>query len=653
LSIGVVPKQRVIAVRSLALLLLLSGANCAAQAPAPSPRGRTLGVPIGVETLRNPFWYEANGFPDQAKQFWDKDHWDRVLRGWVEEDYNHLIYWVEPWNKHAWQTFLIPHHDQPEARELTALQSAKVTNHVAWIFARSHELGLKNLLFSYFIVTTPSFARAHGMDRDLPVSMSVDFRHNLKDMGHHFGVRNEATRKFTESAIAELFQTYRDLDGLYGSMGEAVPGRRSTWYREAVAPGLMRLSRKPLFLAANWMQPLDDFLEDMAPKDVYPCTWLSVHSNAEVFTDARPYPSYARWLERSPVPAVIEVMHHNLEAGFPFNSPKLAWEIIRECRRFETCQGVVAWFSRDHHDTLMRRALAYYAKNDVPYAEDVWLDILEERYGDRDAAYHFLRAYDASARIMPEVCAVASVPHDLGVSRQLLLPYWYWTDEEPRWSYLASPSRAGVLLSVRHYAMVVARLGDQFRENSGADIKRNRDHPGAQELIWGLGDYPVTPIAHMRDVRRLGATCLEEAEKAVKCVKKNSESARSVFCYMKAYKLLTDYYERKVLSATAALVYAFGGPESDRREAETRGDEAVKCYEAAITFIWENIDNKTGRITGRWLDGKSLTLPELIQRERVDRARLPAVFGWTKRAVPDTSPTAPAPRAGTFAPREP
>ncbi|MBI1915266.1 MAG: hypothetical protein HYS12_11085 [Planctomycetes bacterium] len=608
---------------------------------------------IGVETLRHPYWYAAQGHQAEAEQFWDKAHWDRVLRNWAAEGYNYVLYWVEPWNKHAWQTFLIRHADHPEARELTAAQSDKLIKHVAWIFGRARELGLKNLLFSYFIVTTPAFAKAHGLDRELPVSPAVDFRHNLKDMGYHFGVRNEATRKFTEAALAELFKTYKDLDGLYGAMGEAVPGKRSTWYREAVVPGLKRSGRNPLFLASSWMQPLDDFLEDMAPKEVYGRTWLAVHSNAEVFTDAKVYPTYARWLERAAVPAVVEVMHHNFEAGFPFNSPRLAWEVIRECRRFEHCDGVLAWFSIDHSDSLMRRALAYYARNDVPYSDEPWLEVLQERYGDRDAARHFLNAYNASARITPEVGALAWVPHDLSVSRQLTLPYWYWTEADTRWSYHASPSRGGVLLPLRYYAKVVAQFGEQFRDNSGADGTRNRDHPGAQELIWGLGDYPVTPEAHMRHVRRLGRECLKEAEQALQKVKKNKEEATAVYNYMKAYKLLSDYYERKVLAATAALIFGFGGPQSSKREAEKFADEAVECYERALNFVWEAIDRKSGKIKGRWLGGKALTLPELIEREKRERESLPALFAWSGRPRPDagTGPkSGTGPRYGSYAP---
>ena len=57
-------------------------------------------------------------------------------------------------------------------------------------------------------------------------------------------------------------------------MGEAVPGKRSTWYHEAIVPGLKASGRNPMFLVANWMQPFDDFLADIAPKQIYGNTWL-------------------------------------------------------------------------------------------------------------------------------------------------------------------------------------------------------------------------------------------------------------------------------------------------------------------------------------------------------------------------------------------
>jgi hypothetical protein len=599
----------------------------APEAAKPAHQANALEMRMGVEQLRNPYWYERHGQPEAAKAFGDKQSWDKALRGWADDGYSAVLYWVEPWTETAWQMFLIRHKEFPEAREYTRDQVDKVVEQVNWIFARAHELGLKNFLFTYQVVTTPAFAKAHGLDGAMPLSASVDFRHNLKEMGPAFGVRNEQTRAFTEAAVAELFQTYPDLDGLNGGPSEAVPGKKSTWYKEAVVPGLKRSGRKPISMVMNWMVPQDEFLEDIAPRAVYDNTWLSVHANVEMFTDVQPYPGAVRWAERAGLPTVMEVVHHNHEAGFPANSPRLAAEMVREYRKVENCRGFLAWFLRGDPNDLFRKALGYYGKNGEPYSEGPWVDLLEKRFGDRAAGEHFLRAYDASARIAGEVTALAWTPMDHGVSHLLLLPYWYWTEQDPRFSYFTSPSRGNLLLPLRHYAKVVARLGPMYRDNSGAAYAKNTEHPGAQELSWGLGDYPTTPEAHMRKVRRLGETCLREAEEALKTVRANREQAAAVYHYMKAYKLLTDYYERKVLAATAALIYGFGGPASARAEAERLADEAVARYETAITFIWETIDRKSGNLKGRW-DGKTFTLPELIRHEKQEREQLAKLFQW-------------------------
>jgi len=162
-------------------------------------------VRIRAEQLRNPYWYEKHGGAEEARQFWDREYWERILRTVRDEGYNAVLYLPEPWIEHAWQTFLIRHREFPEARDLAAEEYERVIAQVNWIFDRARGFGLRNFLWSYFVVTTPSFARAHGMDRELPVSESVDYRHNLKDqLGSHFGVRNELTRAF--SSVSSWFR---------------------------------------------------------------------------------------------------------------------------------------------------------------------------------------------------------------------------------------------------------------------------------------------------------------------------------------------------------------------------------------------------------------------------------------------------------------
>ena len=585
-------------------------------------------VRMRAEQLRNPYWYAANGQAEAARQFWDMAYWDGVLSTLAAEGYNAVLYVPEPWQGHAWQTFLIRHDEFPEARDMPPGEYDRVIAQVNRIFRRAHELGLKNFLWSYFSVTTPAYARAHGMDRELPVSESVDYRHNLPEMGFHFGVRNEATRAFTEAAVAEVFKTYGDLDGLCGGMGEALPGKRSTWFRESIVPGLKRCGRNPVFIVDDWMLPLQDFLDDIARPRVYENTWLSIKANGEVFTDPQPYPDALRWAREARMPVLVQVMNLNIEANFPFNSARLAHETVEELRRVPNCAGYVSWFLSSNPNTLFRHALGRYGKTGEGYSDGPWVDVLAGRYGSREAGEHLLRAFDASARIPADLCAFAWLPQDIGRSQILMLPYWHWTLEDPRWGHLTSPARSADLLPLRHYARVVAKHGDRFRDHGGADPRRNTDHPGAQELIWGLTRYPTTPEAHMRHLRRLGDECAASAERALPHVRTNRDEAQRLCDYMKAYQLLTRYYEQKVLAATAASIHEFGGGAKYRDDALAHADAAVARYEEAIHFIEKHIDRGAGTVRGRW--GKTLTLPQLLEHEREERRRLPELFHWPK-----------------------
>src|SRR5262245_13794255 len=71
----------------------------------PPNNAPTLDVRMCVEQLRNPFWYEARGHKDEVKEFWDKNHWERVLKAWAGDGYNAVLYWPEPWTETAWPSF--------------------------------------------------------------------------------------------------------------------------------------------------------------------------------------------------------------------------------------------------------------------------------------------------------------------------------------------------------------------------------------------------------------------------------------------------------------------------------------------------------------------------------------------------------------------
>src|SRR5438309_10139351 len=73
------------------VLLPRSGESHAQQLTEPANDKKAAGIPaalevrMGLEQLRNPYWYEQHGQAQEAKDFWDKNYWERALGQWAEE----------------------------------------------------------------------------------------------------------------------------------------------------------------------------------------------------------------------------------------------------------------------------------------------------------------------------------------------------------------------------------------------------------------------------------------------------------------------------------------------------------------------------------------------------------------------------------------
>jgi hypothetical protein len=70
-----------------------------------------------------------------------------------------------------------------------------------------------------------------------------------------------------------------------------------------------------------------------------------------------------------------------------------------------------------------------------------------------------------------------------------------------------------------------------------------------------------------------------------------------------------------------------GRPSIIYSRADKLADETRARYTTAIQFIWDEIDQKRGSIKGRG-NGKTYTLPELIEHEKQERAQLAKSFKW-------------------------
>ena len=261
--------------------------------------------------------------------FWDRASWERRMSAWSEEGFETLVSYG-PNELTSGENVLARHGEFPEAAELVPPDRERIAEHFRWLFRTARELGLRSLLLTQHVFYTGALGRAHGLDA-LPASPSVGRWHadGYPDfwrggVTRNCGVWNETTRACVESLYAELPGLYPDLAGFYGFLGEPVPGERARIFAEAIAPGLARSGRRPLFVANQWQVPLESYLRHVADPAVYDHTWLGFHGyNSETLTDAKPYPAVVSWSEATGLPTVLDVYPGNCLV-FPLNSPRAA-----------------------------------------------------------------------------------------------------------------------------------------------------------------------------------------------------------------------------------------------------------------------------------------------------------------------------------------
>ena len=115
----------------------------------------------------------------------------------------------------------------------------------------------------------------------------------------------------------------------------------------------------------------------------------------------------------------------------------------------------------------------------------------------------------------------------------------------------------------------------------------------------------------------------------MKTVKKNPDEATQVYHYMNRYQsraITTNarYWLPLPHLSTASIAAATRTPGHNPRLSLTR---QWQCTRLPSITCWEDIDKRSGKITGRW-DGRTLTLPQLIEREKKEKSQLAELFNW-------------------------
>jgi len=564
-----------------------------------------------------------------SPSFWNCTAWEDRLSRWASEGYNAVV-WLGPNEFGAacmGDHLLLRHQEFPEARELAPEQNERIIAQMQVLLGRAKALGMCNLLYTHCIWVTPAFARAHGLDAPMPVSETVSKFHNIPYgpyLSPNCGVRHELTRQYSEAIFVEAMEIYPDLDGYYAPIGECLPGERTSWYREAMAPAFRRCAHKPLVVAHQWQCTLEGFMKNVAPAEVYDNVWLGYHAyNSEQITDAKPYPGLVEWMETTDLSTVAAIYPANVQQ-MPFNSPRFAFDITREMKKHANLRGFLYWEFSPKLDDQFRHALAYYAANPEPYSDEPWVAQLETIVGDRACARHFLNAYNISGRIIPEMCALVFGGSDW-TKRELRLPY----DLLRHAHWATSPVRGQRIVPIGVYTQYAAS-SPMHRDRNGSEYVLP---PYSQEAIWGSEGgsvYDVLPNTHMHKVREMGEACLREAELAMQTAPAGCREAERIYAFMRGYSLLAHYYERKVAAGVAALIAMHTRTAEDRRKAEILADHTLAAYEEASAFLQGTLDGIMREIRGISMQEAAfnIDLPRLLELERADRANLATLFNW-------------------------
>ncbi len=564
----------------------------------------------------------------------DREGWEKELSRYSAEGYTAIIWMIGELSFNGAQTMLRI-EDYPEARELPPEQVEKNIADFTLMFQCAHKLGLRTYLYVSGVAYTKAFARAHDLARPLPASLTVSVEQD--DGPEHWnphGVRTELTRKYVESLYGEMIRTYPDLDGFYGVMGEALPGRRSTWFKEAIAPALRKAARKVHYIVHQWQVPMQQYIEDIAPAEIYDNTWLALHAyNSEQATDAAPYPFVVEWAREVGLPTIFAYYPANIQ-NFPFNSPRFAYEVAQEMKWVPNARGFAYWcHAGEKLSWLFNQALVYYAGHDDVYSDEPWVKIIEKQYGDREAARHFVNAFNASGKLFPELCALVYCPHD-NWRRELRLPYYFMTPDWAPFAWETSRVRGAALQPIWNYTLWSQRDPFQYENNTGWSLDRGKPtaHDNYRQIAaWrteGGSNYDILPLDHMAAIRALADQALSEAEAGLPLVKSNRAHAQAMRDFMQAYQMLARYWETKVKAGIAALQVRYGGGSEKRALAEKWADQALAQYLEAAAFMQAQLDPWLKANRGRPMISEGKGMDKIIEEEKADRQQLAKTFNW-------------------------
>jgi hypothetical protein len=341
--------------------------------------------------------------PETFPFFYDKELWLDYLNFLADNRFNYIAFW----NGHPFDYF-VKLDKYPEAQSGMEQELIEKNNKMLlWLCEEGSKRNIRFLFQFYNIHTSVYFQKAHNLPDEISKPSPL-----LED--------------YTAYTIETFVKAFPQV-GLYITPGEAIDIEYTdTWINDVIFPAIRRTGKSPPVFVRSWGFDLDHAMKIV---DHYPDLYFERKFNVEMIADTVSDPENRLWADLNGNFIVNIHMAANLEP-MRWNPPTYIQKCMQNAQKngsnglhlyprkswrwpygSDIDTSILQW----ERDDLWFEIWGRYAWN--PYRDKVeeeiyWQNRLTMKFGNPDAARHFLSSFESGADVLPALQRLIWLGHD-------------------------------------------------------------------------------------------------------------------------------------------------------------------------------------------------------------------------------------------------
>lgn len=330
--------------------------------------------------------------PKEFPFFYDKKLWEEFLDFMVDQRFNYLILW----NGHPFDYF-VKFDKFKEAQSRLSYEQIQQNNQMLkWLIAEGGKRNIKFFFEFYNINTSVDYQEAHKLPKEISSP-------------------TPELAAYTGYSIARFVHEFPEI-GLCITPGEGLEIKFSDdWINNVIFKAVKSTGYTPTIFMRGWFFDLEHARKIV---ENYPDLCFMRKFNVEMIADKHTDPENEEWAKLNGNFIVNIHLAGNIEP-FRWNPPSYIQEIVKDNIK-SGANGIhmhprKAWRwpygsdagSKEYQwkrDTLFFTAWSRYSWNPDREKNDdgqYWIDLLTRRFGNKEAAEHYLKSSEAGADVLP------------------------------------------------------------------------------------------------------------------------------------------------------------------------------------------------------------------------------------------------------------